>query len=255
MTTGRPYDSDSFVVRRTLSDESLERLRFEPSSTLAGNSRKSGALMWWDHLFDWIQDATVWEWIRTVLAALFGTLVGGYFTLHGQTKSALAQAQRDEIARQNHLADARRIDAQDDARALFRAFVDLDRDIRNAPAGDFSNGKVTWRPVWETIWTRERSTEIRVLAELIPEVAAREQVGKVVRYLGLAADYSREGDWVADSRWPVRHIASGLVGEGIATMSAYLRHDTHVFERDILWASLEASDEKMHEFLNDTDDD
>lgn len=210
-----------------------------------------GATLSWEHLFDWVQDEAVWEWIRTVLAALFGAVLGGLFTLRGQTKAAEAQAARDEVARQHQLADARRADTQDDARALFRAFVDLERDVLSAPVGSTSGGgRPSWSGVWQEIWTAERRSEFRVLAELIPEREPREQIGEIVRFLGLAIDYSGEGDNPGGSNFPLRSLARGLAAEGLGTMSAYLRHDAYTYQRDLLWKALYRADAEMNELLN-----
>lgn len=207
--------------------------------------------MWWEHLLDWVQDQRVWEWVRTVLAALLGALIGGIFLLRGQTKAAEAQATRDEIARQNQLADARRKDTQDDARALFRAFVDLERDIADQPVSIRlkDEQRSTWIPIWQDIWTAERRSEFRVLGELIPEKEPREQIGTVVRFLNMAEEFSNESTdhWGTDLR--LRHLVSGLAREGLATMSAYLRHDTYTFDRDSLWKPLEKGEALRNEFL------
>ncbi|MFJ4015193.1 hypothetical protein [Microbacterium sp. NPDC090014] len=185
-----------------------------------------------------------------MLAALFGAVLGGLFTLRGQVKAAEAQVARDEIARQNQLADARRADAQDDARVLFRAFVDLERDVLSAPVGSSNGGSPWWSSVWQGIWTAERRSEFRVLAELIPEHEPREQIGEIVRFLSLVIEYSGEGDDPGDSNFPLRSLAHGLASEGLGAMSAYLRHDTYKYQRDSLWEALYRADAEMKETLN-----
>ncbi|UUT36392.1 hypothetical protein [Microbacterium elymi] len=97
-------------------------------SALAATTDPEG--LW--YIFWWTQNEDISEWLRTVAAALLGALIGGFFTLAGQSRSAKHQSHRDEKAREAAVADARREDTKADVRALFESFIDLERSISDA---------------------------------------------------------------------------------------------------------------------------
>lgn len=180
----------------------------------------------------WTQDEAVWEWVRTVAAALLGAVIGGLFTLRGQTRAAKQQLDRDEKARQAALEDARREDTKADARALFESFIDLERAISDADR-TFAQmiGEQAWYPTWKTIWTKERRRVIRAQAGLIPDRTTRESLTQVVYFLNRARDQSAEGNWPGAPDRNLYHLVQALASEGTEIVEAYLRRDPFVTRR------------------------
>lgn len=203
--------------------------------------------IWW-----WAQDGVVWDWIRTVSAALFGALAGGLFTLRGQSKAAKVQAVRDEAARAHALEDQRRSDAAGEVLSLFREFVALQRDIDGAADERGEDKRRPWTDVWEAkVSTKDRRAVLRTQAELIPDSATRESITSIVGWLWMAPEYSREGFGPGMTDYTLPRLARLLVSEAIAVLGAYLRHDEFKTTRSALWDKMRTSDHEYDEWVEE----
>ena len=196
--------------------------------------------MWYDHLFDWVPDARVWEWVRTLLAALIGSVLGGFFTLRGQKRAEKAQAVRDTVARAEALQDGRRAATLADTRALFDSFVKLQREIQEAPRSIMNYARLSdWNDTWKDIWSPSLRQALRVQAELVPHDGIRNSVHWTIRYLHSARDYSWEGaPYPGKPNYPLPELVDMLAGEAVELLGAYLRDTPFTSRRSELWTNL-----------------
>ncbi|MDF2918358.1 MAG: hypothetical protein K0S70_2575 [Microbacterium sp.] len=218
-----------------------------PSALAAANDPEG---LW--YIFWWTQDKAVWEWVRTVAAALLGAVIGGLFTLRGQARAAKQQADRDETAREAALEAARREDTKADARALFESFIDLERAISDADR-TFSQmiGEEAWYPAWKTIWTKERRRVMRAQAGLLPDRGTRERVTKVIYFLNQARNQSVEGNWPGVPDRDLFRLVEALASEGTEIVEAYLRRDPFETRREGFVEKLEKTDAEYNEWQRD----
>lgn len=208
----------------------------------------------WNTLWWWSTDAAVWEWLRPLGAALFGAVVGGSFTLWGQTRAASEQASRDAAAADRKRADELRDQSRADAVRLFTDFTELHKDIRNTPStfGDWVDGR-HWVPKWREIWTDDRSLDIEVRARLLTDQDIRAQVQTLIYYLDRAARYTDNGPgtYQPDGTFSIQFFVEHLADEGVAVMGAYLRGEAHTTLKEPVWVNLrkvEANFEAWEEY-------
>lgn len=205
----------------------------------------------WDWLWAWTGDDAAWDWFRTVLAALFGALVGGLFTLLGQRGQSEAQRQlqqkqfaADAAANQERWDHERKVEARTaslaDARVLFEEFTALHRACQSAkPSLSESLRNASWEPKWKLIWTENQSLDMDVRARLITDPVIRSAVSELVRYMDSIPNLTKDG-----SPYPrrlgvgLREAALQLTAEGIEIVGAYIRNEPHVSERGILFDAL-----------------
>lgn len=188
---------------------------------------------------DWLQAPVLWEWTRTAGAALLGAVVGGAFTIWAQALEARAQARRDITSRASEAAEARRADVRDDARALFRAYIDLSEEISRSSSTDDGGGSAAWAEAWFRIYSQERRAAIRVLTGLIPDAEIREFLAKVNHYTFFAEDYSARGNKGSRFRYDHRNLVRFLTLDAIDAMASYLRGDRYESQRLGMWAQFD----------------
>jgi len=172
-------------------------------------------LLWW----------TQNEGIRVLVIGFVGAIVGGLFTYWGQSRERKAV-----------LADRRRDQTAQDARALYQSFVRLLQDIEAAKF-DFGHhlGK-PWRQEWRAIWTASRATSIRVQGELLPDAQVRNHIAETLRFLDNAVDISSEGRF--GTKVGLNRLVLALAADAIEVLGTYLRHDKFANPHAKLFKSL-----------------
>lgn len=185
---------------------------------------------------------------RCSVGRRIGALVGGGFTLWRQWRAAKARATRDEVIGQNELADVRRAEALEEVRSLFRAFVDLERDIEAAPPPEWRYNKTPvssgWVDDWAAIWTDEPRSFFHAQGELIPDAETRSFILNELDDAHFTSSrLAPSGVSIEDA--PLRWLVQGLAGEGVAGLGAYLRHDLLPARREYIWDEITKVTEEL----------
>ncbi|MGZ0711111.1 hypothetical protein ACWPKO_22560 (plasmid) [Coraliomargarita sp. W4R53] len=199
----------------------------------------------------WTEDPAASEWFRTFVAALFGVLAGGLFTMWGQSKAERAQLIRDYASREAQIEDARRQALADDMRRLHKLFAELlvETDHQPNTLGEML-GSVPWRNEWKRIWNAQVRSQARIEIDLIPDPDIRAHVIEMIGFLDDARDHSREGFWPGSPSRALRWLSNQLVSEVVETLAAYLRREAHATRRSDLLRCLHDERAERNEWEN-----
>jgi len=213
-----------------------------PKSLRCPLARNSGQMNIWDWLWAWGRDDAVWTWVRTVFAALLGALIGGLFTLWGQSRQAKVQRDTLETQRVEDRKNSAHAQSLVAAHDLFEGFTDAHRQVQHAKPtiGDYATG-ADWSPHWNGIWTEDVSLDLDVKASLIADPDARAQVKRIVDLLDQAKNVARESHYPTALKIGLREIVGQLTAESIDVLGAYIRNEPHDSKRAAMFEALDTS--------------
>lgn len=204
---------------------------------------------WWAFL----NDDEFWEWLRVLLAALLGALVGGLFTIRAQAVQAKidreAQEQREIAADKRESAritaesrERLRAESMREVRELVVTFTSVHRDVQ--PFAD--SGATTKNPdadpvrrAWESrIWPSERSLEVDVVSLLIWDAQTRGYMRRIVRALDYAPKFARGGSPESTGH-ELAFVAGQLTSVAIEILGSYMRDESPSSEFEVMLNAIE----------------
>lgn len=194
----------------------------------------------WNEFWATVLTSDVGEWLRTVVAAFLGGVLGGFFTLRGQARAESSQAARDRIARDNAVADAKRAETLRDARDLYEAFAHLQGEILAHPPSIGVFLGHSWSSAWKEIWSPSLRDKLRVGTFVLPDPTLRDEMLEIIWFLSRARDYTVEGQpYPGRPNHILPSLVEALAAEGVERIAGYLRGDpTFVSRRGPFWTKL-----------------
>lgn len=205
----------------------------------------------WDLFWAWTRDGDVWDWVRTVTAALFGALAGGWFTLRGQSKANAASQmqQARQFAAETEVATERwererhasaRLMSIETARALLDKLAGLQTAVRSAPITKKQAIEGHQWDEWALIWNDEVESELERLAELVVDDGTRSVLLRVISMLDGAENLT--AGWNPERVKPdIKSLTLQLISDAIGVTSSYIRDDVPNAEREEFLVALEKS--------------
>jgi hypothetical protein len=204
-------------------------------------------------MWSWLGDGDVWEWIRTLAAGLGGALIGGLFSIFGQSAQAKLERaaqkeqfdfQRDAAVSQweREKAAAARANSIENAMKLMSNFVTLRQEIEAAPIKkvEAKVGGMPWEEWWR-LWDAQSEREYDTMALLLTDDATRLAVRRLVSLIS-KAEYLTAGYNPEAIGRNTKDLVLELSSTGIELMGSYIRdteldtaHENMLAELDAAW--------------------
>lgn len=207
----------------------------------------AGGLFVW--LFGWppVMSAAA---AGAAISGLIGALIGGAVTIVAQLVTAANDRKRSEQTRLHDQDTQARAENYTDVRQLLRGFTDVHRDVQlSRPTLAMHMGTQSWAPMWERIWTDEKSLDFDVLAELIRDEKARAEVRKVVKLLDALTSVTSEA--FPGRTGSLRTHALNLSSHAIGVVATYLRNEQYAAVDQDHLSKLEKKLEEYDSWVND----